>query len=137
VESPIRADFQRFRHVDPDHFDLTDAPRVLATLDRGPLSGSLDATNYRRMRRRRCAVQPLAESRASEMILHIAASSALQTIKVIAICVLLVLLEFAGVAVLIAPRAVARKLWGALRAVIRRLAPARVTARRDRPVRSS
>jgi hypothetical protein len=62
------------------------------------------------------------------MILHLAASSPLQTIKVIVICILLVVLEFLGVALLIAPRATARKLVSALRALI-----GRVTARQKRP----
>jgi hypothetical protein len=63
------------------------------------------------------------------MVLHLAASSSspLQTIKVIVICILLVVLEFLGVALLIAPRATARKLISALRALI-----GRVTARQKR-----
>ena len=65
------------------------------------------------------------------MILHLAASSSLQTIKVIVICIFLVVLEFLGVALLIAPRATARKLISALRALIGRL-----TIRRDRPAPS-
>jgi threonine/homoserine/homoserine lactone efflux protein len=55
------------------------------------------------------------------MLLHAAASSPLETIKVIVICIVLTLLEFAGVAVLVAPRAVARKLMSGLRALVRRL----------------
>ena len=41
------------------------------------------------------------------MLLHVAASNPLETIKVIVICIFLTLLEFAGVAFLVAPRAVA------------------------------
>jgi hypothetical protein len=55
------------------------------------------------------------------MLLHVAASNPLETIKVIVICIFLTLLEFAGVAFLVAPRAVARKLISALRALTRRL----------------
>ena len=55
------------------------------------------------------------------MLLHIAASNPVETIKVIVICIFLTLLEFAGVAFLVAPRAVARKLISALRALTRRL----------------
>lgn len=55
------------------------------------------------------------------MLLHVAASNPLETIKVIVICIVLVLLEFAGIALIIAPRAVARKLVSALRALLRRL----------------
>jgi hypothetical protein len=65
------------------------------------------------------------------VILHLAASSPLQTIKVIVICIFLVVLEFLCVALLIAPRATARKLISALRALI-----GRVTARRERPAPS-
>jgi hypothetical protein len=61
------------------------------------------------------------------VILHLAASSPVQTIKIILICIFLVVLEFLGVALLIAPRAAARKLISALRAVI-----GRVTARKAR-----
>jgi hypothetical protein len=65
------------------------------------------------------------------VILHVAASSPLQTIEVIVICIFLVVLEFLGVALLIAPRATARKLISALRALI-----GRVTACRERPAPS-
>jgi hypothetical protein len=65
------------------------------------------------------------------VILHLAASSPLQTIKVIVICIFLVVLEFLGVALLIAPRATARKLISALRALV-----GRVTARQERPAPS-
>jgi len=65
------------------------------------------------------------------VILHLAASSPLQTIKVILICILLVVLEFLGVALLIAPRATARKLISVLRALI-----GRVTARQQQPTPS-
>jgi hypothetical protein len=65
------------------------------------------------------------------VILHLAASSPLQTIKVILICIFLVVLEFLAVALLIAPRATARKLISALRALI-----GRVTARQERPAPS-
>jgi hypothetical protein len=65
------------------------------------------------------------------VILHLAASSPLQTIKVILICIFLVVLEFLGVALLIAPRATARKLISVLRALI-----GRVTARQERPTSS-
>ena len=65
------------------------------------------------------------------MILHLAVSSPLETIKVIVICILLVVLEFLGVALLIAPRATARKLISPLRALI-----GHVTPRRERPVAS-
>jgi hypothetical protein len=65
------------------------------------------------------------------VIVHLAASSPLQTIKVIVICIFLVVLEFLGVALLIAPRATVRKLISALRALI-----GRVTARRERPAPS-
>jgi hypothetical protein len=53
------------------------------------------------------------------MLLHVAASHPLQTIEVIVICILLTLLpEFVGVAFLVAPRAVARKVVsGQLRVV--------------------
>jgi hypothetical protein len=65
------------------------------------------------------------------VILHLAASSPLQTIKVILICILLVVLEFLGIALLIAPRATARKLISVLRTLI-----GRVTARQERPAPS-
>lgn len=54
------------------------------------------------------------------MLLCVAASNPLETIKVIVICILLTLTELAGVALLVAPRAVARKLLSALRALVRR-----------------
>jgi hypothetical protein len=65
------------------------------------------------------------------VILHLAASSSLQTLKVIVICIVLVVLEFLGVALLIAPRATVRKLISTLRALIGRL-----TTRRELPAPS-
>jgi hypothetical protein len=65
------------------------------------------------------------------VILHLAATNPLQTIKVILICIILVVLEFLGVALLIAPRATVRKLISAWRALI-----GRVTAREERPTPS-
>jgi hypothetical protein len=64
-------------------------------------------------------------------MLHLAASGPWQTIKVIVICIFLVVLEFLGVALLIAPRATARKLVSALRTLV-----GRVTARQQRPAAS-
>jgi hypothetical protein len=64
-------------------------------------------------------------------MLYLAASSPLQTIKVIVICIFLVVLEFLGVALLIAPRTTVRKLISASGPLI-----GRVTARRERPAPS-
>jgi hypothetical protein len=65
------------------------------------------------------------------VILHLATSTPLQTIKVVVICIFLVVLEFLGVALLVAPRATARKLISALRALV-----GRVTTRQERPAPS-
>jgi hypothetical protein len=66
------------------------------------------------------------------VILHLAASSPLQAVKVIVICISLVVLEFLGVALLIAPRATARKLISAVRGLVGRSSIARLA----RPARS-
>ena len=54
-------------------------------------------------------------------VIYLGAPSAFQTINVIAICVFLTLLEFAGFAFLVATRAVTRKLISALRGLVRRV----------------
>lgn len=68
------------------------------------------------------------------MVLELAVSGPWQVVLEIVICILLVLAEIAAVALIIAPRAVLRKLLSLLRAVARRVASGR--RRQENPRRA-
>jgi hypothetical protein len=63
---------------------------------------------------------------------YLAATDVLETIKVIVICIFLVILEFLGVALIVAPRAVARKVMSTLRSLAKRLTGPDTDSRSDR-----